>query len=138
MICLRHILIFQNLLIWQKNYSKQKIKIKNNDLVELARVRWSNLKEETEKMSKEEIKNKKPNEILGIVNKIIDFNKEIQKQQEGSGLKILTPNQMLNRLPISLAQLKQEIILKNLKMKLANYCILCTDQKNLQNNFIEV
>ena len=138
MICLRHILIFQNLLIWQKNYSKQKIKIKNNDLVELARVRWSNLKEETEKMSKEEIKNKKPNEILGIINKIIDFNKEIQKQQEGSGLKILTPNQMLNRLPISLAQLKQEIILKNLKMKLANYCILCTDQKNLQNNFIEV
>ena len=138
MICLRHILIFQNLLIWQKNYSKQKIKIKNNDLVELARVRWSNLKEEPEKMSKEEIKNKKPNEILGIINKIIDFNKEIQKQQEGSGLKILTPNQMLNRLPISLAQLKQEIILKNLKMKLANYCILCTDQKNLQNNFIEV
>ena len=82
-------------------------------------------------MSKEEIKNKKPNEILGIVTKIIDFNKEIQKQQEGSGLKILTPNQMLNRLTISLAQLKQEIILKNLKMKLANYCILCTDQKKL-------
>ena len=49
MICLRHILIFQNLLIWLKNYSKQKIKIKNNDLVELTRVRWSNLKEETEK-----------------------------------------------------------------------------------------
>ena len=121
-----------------KKLSETKDKMKNNDLVELIRVRWINLKDETEKMSKEEIKNKKPNEILGIVNKIIDFNKEIQKQQEGSGLKILTPNQMLNRLPISLAQLKQEIILKNLKMKLANYCILCTDQKNLQNNFIEV
>ena len=26
----------------------------------------------------------------------------------------------------------QEIILKNSKMKLDNYCILCTDQKNLQ------
>ena len=28
------------------------------------------------------------------------------KQQEGQGIKILTPNQMLNRLPIILAQLK--------------------------------
>ena len=29
-----------------------------------------------------------------------------ENQQEGFGLKILTPNQMLSRLPISLAQLK--------------------------------
>ena len=58
-------------------------------------------------MSKEEIKNEKPNDILGIINKILDFNKEIQKQQ-GSGLKMLPPNQMLSRLPISLAQLKAE------------------------------
>ena len=56
-------------------------------------------------MSKEEIKNEKANDILGIVNKILDFNKEIQKQQ-GSGLKILTPNQMLSKLPIVLARLK--------------------------------
>ena len=60
-----------------KKLSETKDKMKNNDLVELIRVRWINLKDETEKMSKEEIKNKKPNEILGIVNKIIDFNKEI-------------------------------------------------------------
>ena len=45
-------------------------------------------------MSKEEVKNEKPNEILGIINEIIDFNKEVQKQQ-GQGLKILTPNQCL-------------------------------------------
>ena len=42
-------------------------------------------------MSKEEIKNKKLNKILGIVSVILEFNKEIQKQR-GSGLKILTPN----------------------------------------------
>ena len=30
----------------------------------------------------------------------------IRKNQQGQGLKILTPNQMLSRLPISLAQLK--------------------------------
>ena len=68
-------------------------------------------------MSKEEIKNEKPNEVLGIINEIIDFNKEVQKQG-GSGLKILTPNQMLSRLPISLAQLNagnNSEKLKNLK-----------------------
>ena len=34
---------------------------------------------------------------------ILDFNKQ---NQQGKGLKILTPNQMLSRLPITLAQLK--------------------------------
>ena len=48
---------------------------------------------------------KKADKILKIVKEILDFNKEIQNQW-GSGLKILTPNQMLSRLPISLAQLK--------------------------------
>ena len=42
--------------------------------------------------------------MIYIINEILDFNKEIQKQQ-GSGLKILTPSKMLSRLPISLAQL---------------------------------
>ena len=32
--------------------------------------------------------------------------KKIAKEQEGTGLKILTPNQMLKRLPIALAQIK--------------------------------
>ena len=41
--------------------------------------------------------------ILKIVNEILAFNEQIQK---GQGLKILTPSQMLSRLPISLAQLK--------------------------------
>ena len=99
MICLKHILIFQHLLIWYKNYSKQ-----NNKLVKLIRVRWSNLKDETEKMSKEEIENKKPDKILKIVKEILDFNQ--LEQQKGERLKILTPNQMLSRLPITLARLK--------------------------------
>ena len=45
----------------------------------------------------------KTNKILKLVKKILNFNKKIQS---GGGLKILTPNQMLSRLPISLAQLK--------------------------------
>ena len=54
-------------------------------------------------MSKEEIEIEKPNKIVKIVKKILKFNK---KKQSGGGLKILTPNQMLSRSPISLAQLK--------------------------------
>ena len=41
--------------------------------------------------------------ILDIVNKILNFD---EQNQEGSALKFLIPNQMLGRLPISLAQLK--------------------------------
>ena len=32
--------------------------------------------------------------------------KKLAKEQEGTGLKILTPNQMLKRLPIALSQVK--------------------------------
>ena len=40
---------------------------------------------------------------IDIVERILGLNNKIQS---GQGLKILTPNQMLSRLPISLAQLK--------------------------------
>ena len=53
-------------------------------------------------MSENEIRFEQPNEIVNIVEKILEFN----RQQWEQGLKILTPSQMLNRLPISLAQLK--------------------------------
>ena len=56
-------------------------------------------------MSKEEIKNEKPDKILEIVEEILNFDNKIKKQS-GQGLKILTPNQMLSRLPITSAQLK--------------------------------
>ena len=41
--------------------------------------------------------------IIDIVERILELN---SKKQLGQGLKILTPNQMLSRLPITLAQLK--------------------------------
>ena len=71
----------------------------------------------------------KMNKIADIVELILYFNNEDQK---GTGLKILTPDQMLRRLPTSLAQWNAGKILKNSKTKLGNYCILCTNQKNLQ------
>ena len=56
-------------------------------------------------MSEEEIKIEKPEMIVKIVEEIFKFNKQ---KQEGKGMKILTPNHMLSRLPISLAQLEAE------------------------------
>ena len=41
-----------------KNYLRQKIKKENNKLVELIKVKWSNLKDEIEKMSKKNRKGK--------------------------------------------------------------------------------
>ena len=60
-------------------------------------------KEEINKMSEQERKIEKPDKIVKIVKEILKFNKQ---KQEGQGIKILTPNQMLSRLPISLAQLQ--------------------------------
>ena len=55
-------------------------------------------------MSEEQREMEKPDKILKIVEEILDFNNK--QNQIGKGLKILTPNQMLSRLPISLTQLK--------------------------------
>ena len=63
------------------------------------------LKDVIEKMSEDELKTEKPDKILKIAKEILDFNKRIRKQQD-SRLKVLTPNQMLSRLPTTLAQLK--------------------------------
>ena len=88
-----------------KKLYETKDKKKNNDLVELIKIRWSNLKDEIEKMSQDEKETEKPGKILEIVEKILIFNRENRKQQ-GLGSKILTSNQMLSRLPTALAQLK--------------------------------
>ena len=52
-------------------------------------------------MPKEERETEKPDNIVKLVEEILKFNKQ---KQEGQGIKILTPSQMLSRLPISLAQ----------------------------------
>ena len=63
-------------------------------------------------VNKKEIpENENPNKIIGIVEKILefklkDFFNNINNQQKGAELKILTRKQMLQRLPIVLAQVK--------------------------------
>ena len=63
----------------------------------------TDLKEEIKNMSEGEKEIENPDETVDIVENILEFNRQQQQQQ---GLKILTPNQMLSRLPIALAQLK--------------------------------
>ena len=87
-----------------KQLYETKNKKKNFKFVNVIKRRLSDLKDETKEMSKEEIENEKMYRILKIVEEIIDFNQ--LEQQKGEGLKIVTPDQMLSRLLISLAQLK--------------------------------
>ena len=78
-------------------------KYKNNGIVNVIKSGLSDLKNEIKNISEEEKEIEKTNEIKDVVEEILEFNKQ---NQQGQGLKILTPNQMLSRLPISLAQLK--------------------------------
>ena len=76
----------------------------------------TDFKKDTENRPKD-IANKieENSKIIDIVEHILYFN---EKNQKGQGLKILTPDQMPSRLPISLAaQLNARIIQKNLKIK---------------------
>ena len=86
-----------------KDLHKINDKKKSNNLVNLIKSGLSDLKNETENMNEEEKEFDEPNEIVDIVEEILEFNKQ---NQQGQGLKILTPDQMLSRLPITLAQLK--------------------------------
>ena len=78
-------------------------KKENSKLLDVIKSGLSDLKNETENMDEKEKKTEKPNEIIDVVEEILEFNKQ---KQEGKGLKILTPDQILSRLLIPLAQLK--------------------------------
>ena len=60
--------------------------------------------------SKEIPENENPKKAVDIVEKILDFN----KQRKGKGIKRLTPKQILQRLPIALAQVQASNTSENL------------------------
>ena len=120
-------------MIWQKKLYETKDAKENSELVEEIKNRWSNLKDEVEKMSEDEKEIQKPDKILKIVKEILDFNKEIQKQR-GLGLKILTPYEMLSRLPIFLAQLNAENNSEKLKNEIRQLLYSLHRSKNLTKN----
>ena len=72
----------------------------------------SDLRDEIKKTPEDETRIEQPDRVVDIFEEILDFNRQIQ---EGKGLKLLTLEQMLSRLPITLAQLKAGNTLENLK-----------------------
>ena len=78
-------------------------KKKNKRLVNVIKSGLSDLKNGIEDMGEKEKEIEKPNEVIDVVEKILEFNKQ---NQSGQGLKTLTPDQMLSRLPVTLAELK--------------------------------
>ena len=72
-------------------------------MVESINKKLTKLKNIVKNVPKDEISKVEENKkIIDIVERILELN---SKKQLGVGLKILTPDQMLSRLPITLAQL---------------------------------
>ena len=76
---------------------------RNKTQTNLIKSNLKKLKSDIKNISEDEKKIEKLYEIVDAVTKILDFNNQNQK---GQGLKIITPEQILSRLLISLAQLK--------------------------------
>ena len=77
-------------------------KEKHNDFVNVTKSGLIDLKDTT-KMTENEKRIEQLDRVIAIVEEILEFNRQIQ---EGQGLQILTPDQMLSRLLIYLVQLK--------------------------------
>ena len=133
----KNILRFKHLVLCIKFCTKQTIK-KNSELVDIFNSGLKYLKEKIKNMSKEERKIENPELIVKNVEMILKFNKQ---NQEGKGLKILTPNQMLSRLPITVAQLKAGNNYQKLKneMKKLVYSLYCSKNmtKQVYNTLIK-
>ena len=102
-----------------------------------TKARLNDLKKNIRNMSNDEMKNKNLDLIAYLVEKSLDFIENIhnqkyqpdtadmaeleteesaaQRQQKGQGFKILTPKQVITRLPIIVAQLKAGDNLQKLK-----------------------
>ena len=117
--------------------NKTKDKTKNNELVNVIISGLKDLKEENKKMSEAEKEIENPEWIVEIDEKILKFN---EQNQQGKGLNILTPNQMLSRLAITLAQLKAGNNSEKLKNEIRQllYSLYCSKYitKQVHNNLI--
>ena len=121
-----------------KNLYQINDKEKKNELVNVINSGLKDLKEEIKKMSEEEKEIEDPESIVEIVEEILKFN---EQNQQGKGIKILTPNQMLSRLPISLVQLKAGNNLEKLKNETRQLLYFLYRSKNMTkqvyNNLIK-
>ena len=75
------------------------------------------------------------NNAIKFIDSMILEAKKLAREQEGTGLKILTPNQMLKRLPIALAQIKAGNNSESLLNEIRQIVILCINQKKLRKKY---
>ena len=66
---------------------------------------------------------------------ILEAREQALIEQYGKGLKILTPNQMLKRLPMALAQVKAGNNSERLLNEIRQIVYLCIDQKKLLKKY---
>ena len=118
--------------------NKTNDKEENNKLVNMINSGLKDLEEEIRKMSEEEKKIEDPELIVEFVKEILKFN---EQNQPGKGLKISAPNQMLSRLPISLAQLKagnnSEKLKNEIRQLLYSLYLSKNMTKQVYNNLIK-
>ena len=108
--------------------NKTNDKEKNNELVKVIISGLKDLKEEIKKMSEAEIEIENPESMVKIVETILNFS---EQNQQGKGLNILTPQQMLSRLPIALAQLKVGNNSEKFKNEIRQLLYLLYHSKNM-------
>ena len=120
-------LAFMYKVLYEINNDKEK----NSKLVNMFNSGSEDLEKKIKEMSKEEIETEKPYNTVKVVKKILDSNKHSQK---GEGIKILTPHQILNRLPITLAQLNAGNNSNNLKNEIRQllYSLYCSKNMTKQ------
>ena len=114
--------LFQTLSALLKDINRTNYKEKNNKLVSMISSGLKNLRKEIKEMNEEE------REIVEFVKEILKFNNQVQ---QGKCLTILTRQQMLSRLPISLAQLNAENNSEKLKNEIRQLLYSLYRSKNM-------
>ena len=111
----------------------------NEDQVDLIKEILDKIKEEIKNVPKNKKIVIKLNEEINITERILYFN---QLEQQDLGLKILTPDQMLSRLPITLAQLKagnnSEKLKNEIRQLLYSFYISKKPTKQLYKSLIDI
>ena len=90
----------QNLSASLKQFFKLRDNNKSNNLKNVIKSGLKDLERKIEEISRDEVEIEQPNEIVSLLEMILEFN---NPNEVGKVVKVLTPDQMLNRLPISLA-----------------------------------
>ena len=88
----------------------------NGLIITCLNIGLKRLENDIKNMSEDEVKNRRLNYLKDLVETIVNASQKkdekteesAAQRQQAQGLKILTPKQMITRLPILLAQLKAE------------------------------